>query len=80
MRFFPLLSVTLAVLVLCGCRSAPLTYYTLTPTDGGDTASERARPAMQAGKGPGAVAQVDFTQAVGEGQIGLAVLLGGPAR
>src|SRR5579871_1376367 len=48
MRFFRLLGVSLSVFALCGCRSAPVTYYTLTPADGGDTASASARPPMQA--------------------------------
>jgi uncharacterized protein len=48
MRFFPLLGVMLAVLAMCGCQSAPLTYYTLTPTDRSGTTPESRQPATKA--------------------------------
>ena len=48
MRFLPLLCVTLASLAVCGCRSAPMTYYTLTPADRSGTTAENARPAIKA--------------------------------
>jgi uncharacterized lipoprotein YmbA len=47
MRFLPLLGVMLSTLALCGCRSAPMTYYTLTPADHGTTAAS-GRPAVKA--------------------------------
>jgi len=48
MRSFSLLGVWLAIFAMCGCRSAPLTYCTLTPTDRGDIPSESARPPLKA--------------------------------
>jgi len=48
MRSFSLLGVLLAIFAMCGCRSAPITYFTLTPTDRGGTPSEGARPPMKA--------------------------------
>ena len=48
MRFLPLLCVTLASLAVCGCRSAPMTYYTLTPADRSGTTAESGRPALKA--------------------------------
>jgi uncharacterized protein len=48
MRFIPLLCVMLASFAMCGCRSAPITYYTLTPADRGGTATESGRPAVKA--------------------------------
>ena len=48
MRFLPLIGVMLSILGLCGCRSAPLTYYTLTPADRGGTTPESGRPAVKA--------------------------------
>ena len=48
MRFLPLPWVVLSILALCGCRSAPMTYYTLTPADRGGTTTESARPAVKA--------------------------------
>jgi hypothetical protein len=37
----------LPILAMCSCRSTPVTYYTLTPTDRGDAIREDARPAMK---------------------------------
>jgi uncharacterized protein len=48
MRFIPLLCVMLASVAMCGCRSAPITYYTLTPADRGGTTAESGRPAVKA--------------------------------
>ena len=48
MRFLRLLGVTLSILALYGCRSAPITYYTLTPADRSGTPAESARPAIKA--------------------------------
>ena len=48
MRFLALLGVMVSILALCGCRSAPMTYYTLTPADRGGTTTESARPAVKA--------------------------------
>ena len=48
MRLFPLLGVVLSILAMCGCRSAPITYFTLTPADRGGTPSESGPPAMKA--------------------------------
>ena len=45
MRFLTLLCVMLSILAMCGCRSAPMTYYTLTPTDRSGTTAESERPA-----------------------------------
>jgi uncharacterized lipoprotein YmbA len=43
-----LLCVVLSILAMCGCRSAPITYYTLTPADRGGTTAESGRPAIKA--------------------------------
>ena len=48
MRLFPLLGVVLAIFAMCGCRSAPITYFTLTPADRGGTPSESGHPALKA--------------------------------
>ena len=48
MRFLRLLGVTLSILALYGCRSAPITYYTLTPADRSGTPAESGRPAIKA--------------------------------
>ena len=48
MRFLPLLCVVLSIFAMCGCRSAPITYYTLTPTDRGGATAESGRPAVKA--------------------------------
>ena len=48
MRFLSLLGAMLSILALCGCQSAPLTYYTLTPADRGGTTAESGRPAVKA--------------------------------
>jgi len=46
MRFLPLLC--LSIFALCGCQSAPMTYYTLTPADRGGTTADSGRPAIKA--------------------------------
>ena len=48
MRFLTLLCVMLSIFAMCGCRSAPITYYTLTPADHGGTTAESGRPAIKA--------------------------------
>ena len=48
MRLLPLVCVMLAVFAMCGCRSAPITYYTLTPADRSGTAAESGRLAVKA--------------------------------
>lgn len=48
MRFLALLCVMLSVFAMCGCRSAPMTYYTLTPADRSGTTAESGRPAIKA--------------------------------
>jgi uncharacterized lipoprotein YmbA len=48
MRFLALLGVMLSIFALYGCRSAPITYYTLTPADRSGTAAESGRPAIKA--------------------------------
>jgi uncharacterized lipoprotein YmbA len=47
MRLLPLLCVLLPVFAMCGCRSAPITYYTLTPADRSGTTAESGRPAVK---------------------------------
>ena len=48
MRFLPLLCVMLSIFVMCGCQSAPITYYTLTPEDRSATTAESGWPAAKA--------------------------------
>jgi uncharacterized lipoprotein YmbA len=48
MRLPALFCVILAIFALSGCRSAPITYYTLTPTDRSSTTAESDRPAIKA--------------------------------
>ena len=48
MRRLFLLGVMLASIAMCACRSAPITYYTLTPADRGGTPAESGRPAIKA--------------------------------
>ena len=48
MRFLPLFCVMLPIFALCGCQSAPITYYTLTPADRSGTPAESGRPAIKA--------------------------------
>jgi uncharacterized protein len=48
MRLLPLLCVMLSIFAMCGCRSAPITYYTLTPADRGGTTAESGRPTIKA--------------------------------
>ncbi len=48
MRFVASFCVMLAIFALCGCRSAPITYYTLTPADRSGAPAESGRPASKA--------------------------------
>jgi uncharacterized protein len=48
MRFLLLLGVMLSIFAMCGCRSAPISYYTLTPADRSGTTAESGRPAIKA--------------------------------
>ena len=48
MRFLPLLCVMLLIFAMCGCGSAPINYYTLTPADRSGTTAESGRPAIKA--------------------------------
>ena len=48
MRLVASFCVMLAIFALCGCRSAPITYYTLTPADRSGTPAESGRPAIKA--------------------------------
>jgi uncharacterized lipoprotein YmbA len=48
MRRLALLCLMLAIFAMCGCRSAPMTYYTLTPADRGATPAASGRPAIKA--------------------------------
>ena len=48
MRLVASFCVMLAMFALCGCRSAPITYYTLTPADRSGTPAESGRPAIKA--------------------------------
>jgi uncharacterized lipoprotein YmbA len=48
MRLLPLLCVVLSIFVMCGCRSAPITYYTLTPADRSSMTAESGRPVVKA--------------------------------
>jgi uncharacterized lipoprotein YmbA len=48
MRCLPLICVMLALCAMCGCRSAPMTYYTLTPADRSGTTAASGRPATRA--------------------------------
>ena len=48
MRLVPLLCVMLSILLMCGCRSTPITYYTLTPADRSGATAESGRPAVKA--------------------------------
>src|SRR3984957_10549836 len=48
MRLVASFCVMLAIFALCGCRSAPVTYYTLTPADRSGTPAESGRPAVKA--------------------------------
>jgi len=38
----------LSILLMCGCRSTPITYYTLTPADRSGATAESGRPAVKA--------------------------------
>jgi uncharacterized lipoprotein YmbA len=38
----------LSIVAVCGCRSAPINYYTLTPADRSGTTAESGRPAIKA--------------------------------
>ena len=49
MRFLASLCVVmLSIVAICGCRSAPMTYYTLTPADRSDATAEGGRPVIKA--------------------------------
>ena len=48
MRLVPLLCVMLPIFLMCGCRSVPITYYTLTPADRTGNTAESGRPAVKA--------------------------------
>jgi uncharacterized lipoprotein YmbA len=48
MRLLPLLCVMLPISLMCGCRSTPITYYTLTPADRSGNTAESGRPAVKA--------------------------------
>jgi uncharacterized lipoprotein YmbA len=48
MRLVPLLCVMLSIFLMCGCRSTPITYYTLTPADRSAATAESGRPAVKA--------------------------------
>ena len=48
MRFLALLWVMLSIVTVCGCRSAPINYYTLTPADRSGATAESERPAVKA--------------------------------
>ena len=48
MRLLPLLCVMLSIGAMCACRSAPITYYTLTPADRTGTTVESGRPPVKA--------------------------------
>jgi len=48
MRFVPLLCVMLPIFLVCGCRSVPITYYTLTPAYRSGSTAESGRPAVKA--------------------------------
>ena len=48
MRSRALLCVVLSIVALCGCRSAPIAYYTLTPANRGGPTVEGGRPAVKA--------------------------------
>jgi uncharacterized lipoprotein YmbA len=48
MRLLPLLCVMVPIFAMSGCRSTPITYYTLTPSDSSRTSAESGRPAIKA--------------------------------
>jgi uncharacterized lipoprotein YmbA len=48
MRPVPLLCVMLPIFLMCGCRSAPIAYYTLTPADRSATTAMHGRLAVKA--------------------------------
>ncbi len=48
MRFLPWLGAIGSILALCGCQSAPLTYYTLTPADHSGTTAGGGQQAIKA--------------------------------
>lgn len=47
MRFLPWLCAVWSILALCGCRSAPITYYTLTPADHSGTTADNGCAACE---------------------------------
>jgi uncharacterized protein len=48
MGLVPWLGVMLPIFLMCGCRSVPITYYTLTPADRSGNTAESGRPAVKA--------------------------------
>ena len=48
MRFLAWLCAMGSILALCGCQSAPITYYTLTPADHSGTTAGDGRPVIKA--------------------------------
>lgn len=48
MRLVPLHCAMLLMLFMCGCRSTPITYYTLTPASRADATAESSRPPIKA--------------------------------
>ena len=48
MRLVPLHCAMLLTLFMCGCRSTPITYYTLTPAPRADATAESSRPPIKA--------------------------------
>ena len=48
MRFLPWLCAIGSILALCGCQSAPLAYYTLTPADHSGTTAGNGQEAIKA--------------------------------
>jgi uncharacterized lipoprotein YmbA len=46
MRHVPLLCAVMPILAMCGCRSTPIAYYTLTPASHGGAPIDNGRPAV----------------------------------
>lgn len=47
MRHVPLLCAVMPILAMCGCRSTPIAYYTLTPANRGVVTVANGRPAVK---------------------------------
>jgi uncharacterized lipoprotein YmbA len=47
MRLVPLLCAVMPMLAMCGCRSTPIAYYTLTPANRSGTAVDSGRAALK---------------------------------